>query len=348
MENKSVDAVPDWIVKQYSPNVCATLTNWIHGGLTFTFSTWADAIRGAEAIHQALNPVLDQKSLFEQIKRTFSNEISQISVLTITGSSAKEKAMEFARMLAEKQKKLQRYLDHYAPDYVALVRFYVKDHNVGKIHPGINSWAFLEHRKNPRTPLSYSDVAELARSHMLHGHDVDSDVKVIKGSPLVSASEDVERLLEADSPYNAQRGIAISEVGERRDNLSSRGRDYLPIDRRKLFKTPVSATKPKEERQVGKTVSDRIVNLTYGHTNLLAARNLQVHVATHAAFLVVPRDRVFSPPQNIPTDSCCILEKECTIFAPNTDVSQWVVAEVSNRLPELTGRRALWRQASNE
>lgn len=365
VENKPVDALPDWISQQYSSEICTTLSNWIaaKNGLTFTFSAWSDAIRGAAALNRAVLSARNEEPEIERIKRLFSNEISQISSQAIITDSPQQKAAEFATLLAEKQQKLQKYLNEHAPGYVALVRFYVKDHNVGKTHPGLNSWAFLEQQKNPGNVRQlYANPRETAISHMLYGHDTDAPngQEVITGSPFISTTTDVNALLKADSPYNPDRNKALQSnidfsdklAMSRSSGMSSSSGPAKGSLRRQIGKASVannnnnnsSSSQSKSgmamaQKNPGKHLSDKIVALTYGHRDAVTGHALyKVHVATHIAFLAVPPDRVHTPSEDIPPNSCCVLEKECTIFAPSTDLSNWLVAEVNNRLPDLTGR----------
>lgn len=166
----------------------------------------------------------------------------------------------------------------------------------------------LPRAKNGTKLLSLTN----ADTHMLLGHDVYG--ASIRHSPFVSTTENVQELLKTDSPYN-QEGGNCGRFSANTQQEASRFKNF------KL---------PKQEAQY---YSDRIAILTHGQSSY----NPTIPVATHIAFLVVPLHRLYYPPTTASAVSCCRLENEVTIFAPDADLARWMVGEVTNDLPELTG-----------
>jgi hypothetical protein len=61
------------------------------------------------------------------------------------------------------------------------------------------------------------------------------------------------------------------------------------------------------------------------------------HVATHIAFLCVPRWRIKEPPTGTSPQACCMLEREATIFAPDKDLTECIFLNFANLFPVFTG-----------
>lgn len=250
------------------------------------------------------------------------------------------KASEFAGLVEKGRLAIQAFADKRAPGlYSCVVRFHVLDENVGKTHPGLNSWAYLEAKKTGKPVAEVKDRAGMAKEHMDFGHDIggSKDDGVLEKSHFVSGTDDVGALIKADSPDNPARSKALisnAAVDEFKPGGSKTSGRAMPL-RPTLGKSgPAKAP----SRKGGKFVSDRIIYLTHGVENAKLAKNLKVPVATHIAFLLVPKESTYRPAEGTSPDMCCVLEHEVTIFAPDVDLAQFVVAEVENKLPELTGR----------
>ncbi|MYM67082.1 hypothetical protein GTP45_09600 [Pseudoduganella sp. FT55W] len=265
----------------------------------------------------------------------------------ISPSDLKNNASTFAIKLEAKRSLAQGIADANFPGmYDCLVRFHVKDENVGKVHPGVNSWAYLKHLKGERVAQE-TDTEALAAKHMDYGHDAESvnGVEVVTDSPFVSTSENVEKLVDADSPFNPNRGLALaasSNQGEqsmlRKFNAPKKNLD-APSMVSKPFSPSIATKKGSQSREPALYVSDKIVNLTHGYPNQVHANIFapKAPVATHISILLVPKLLTTRPGPGNPK-RCCILEAEVVINAPTTDLAQFVVLEIRNQLPQLVKR----------
>jgi hypothetical protein len=354
VQGKRITILPDWLERGQHPAIVRILSNWIEGQLGFAFGSWSEAISRAEMILSVTpdnrpeeqrsmldrvraEPELNEAQILNLVHARFSGRISAIPRMIVVGQSGNERAKFFSDLLAGVQLDIQTYLTEVAPGFVSLVRFFVDDRDAGKKHPGLNSWAYLRLRQGlEQTTAGTGSRSEVASSHMLYGHDVQEEASasgrpVMSGSPMVSTSESVGHLLEADSPYNPARSTALAELSDAKDRM---GGGKLDLRRGVLKKERMA-----EGQQEGQYVSDRIIALTHGHANeVIAEKFPKVGVATHLAFLVLPEHRLNRIPPSASDKSCCVLEREVTIFAPDQDVARWVVGTVNNRLPELTGR----------
>lgn len=195
-----------------------------------------------------------------------------------------------------------------------LARFHVHDENVGKVHPGINSWAHLK----GHTPMSEPEVTRTATSHMKFGHDVDGAGDIVRHSPLISATSSIGHLMLADSQYNNKIQSSI---------MASSGEMTAVGDKSK---------KPTG----GKYYSQRIDHLLYGTGNAKVDKALKLHIANRISFLAINSKakvpHVFGPTDvgGTPVD-CCTLEHEHTVFSPHQDLSELEAGSVENPLPEL-------------
>lgn len=282
--------------------------------------------------------------------------------------NAQTKAAQYATYLENLRRQVQAFADDQASGrYVCIIRFYVKDENIGKTHPGLNSWAFLRGQQG-KPVAETTDRKSVAKQHMEVGHDTDN--AGLKDSPLVSGSYDAEALLAADSPFNTKsRDALVRDAGFKdTEDASGKGKaasqqpargNLKDLRKAVLSKGPppkpeatsggpsTAPEKPKQEEAhaSGAHFSQRIAILSHGvksqvphQTDEQFARALKLPIASHVAFMLVPRDMTELPPEGTKAEMCCILEKEITIFAPDIDLANFVVLEVANLLPKVTGR----------
>lgn len=263
-------------------------------------------------------PLLTEQTILATIRSYSSPLLTRITLSPAAPiTEAKAKAEAYASRLFDIQNQIQIELDTLAPDrFKCLVRFYVKDPRTPATHPGLNSWFYHRRQTSPgSTELSASPLSQpesTADTHMLLGHDVHG--ASIRHSPFVSTTENVQELLKTDSPYN-QEGRSLALMSANTQQETSRFKNFKP------------------QKQEAQYYSDRIAILTHGQSS----HDPTIPVATHIAFLVVPLHRLYYPPASASPASCCRLEKEVTIFAPDVDLARWMVGEVTNDLPELTG-----------
>jgi len=217
-----------------------------------------------------------------------------------------------------------------ANDYIVLVRFYVDNTGQTDIHPGINSWEYCDWKKKQEKNqteqmlLPNNKQKEIAQQHMYYGHDTESEERVIMKSPFISTTYNVDALLAADSPFNTNRTFSM------------------------MGKRDAEVRKGSGQRQPAMHVSDKIITLIYGHSNATIARTAKTQretgntrlgcVANRIAFLLVPKSVVVLPPKGTNSKACCMLEAEAVIYAPQIDVSAWVIVQINNNLPQLAGR----------